>query len=362
MAEDIIDIAVTNYNDNVTLTVDPAVTVINISNLSGLTGIIIPSGSVGKIPYYDTTSTFADSNIYTNGTIVGINNDTPTLYSTNKGMVVRNPAGNTELLLQHDGNTAASIQGFSFSTVKTDAAYIFQRENLPLKLGTNDTARVNILADGRVLMGGTLPTDDGVSHLQVNGYISGTRFVGNPASNSAAVFVLMNGKTDTYSGAWHMQAGAGSASYGGGLSMFGHSHATKPGWVTAGISAGSGGKFSVNNWGLAGAGTDVFTVNGNDGSTYNQTGVYGTISDATLKENITDATNKLEKLLQTRVVNYNLIGDNLNQIGVIAQELEEIFPSLVEVNDSNGKKQVKYSVFIPIIIKAIQELNAKIEN
>jgi len=317
---------------------------------------------VGKIPYYDTTSTFADSNIYTTGTIVGINNSTPTLYSTNKGMVVRNPAGDVELLLQHDGNTAASIQGLSISNVKTDAAYIFQRENLPLKLGTNDTARISILGSGRVLMGSTLPSDDGISALQVNGYISGTRFYGTPASISTNVINFIPAQTDTYQGAWHMQAGGGSANYGGGLSMYGHSHATRAGGVVIGISSGGGGKFAVNNNGWLATGTDVFTVNGNDGSTYNTTGVYGTISDITLKENIADATNKLEKLLQTRVVNYNLIGSELNQIGVIAQELEEIFPSLVEVNDSTGKKQVKYSVFIPIIIKAIQELNAKIVN
>lgn len=150
MAEDIVDITVTNYNDSVTLDIQPNVTVINISNLTGLSGIIIPSGTVGKLPYYDTTSTFADSNIFTNGSTVGINNDTPTLYSTNKGMVIRNHSGNVELLLQHDGNTAASIQGLSISTVKTDAAYIFQRENLPLKIGTNDTARILINAGGNI--------------------------------------------------------------------------------------------------------------------------------------------------------------------------------------------------------------------
>jgi hypothetical protein len=46
--------------------------------------------------------------------------------------------------------------------------------------------------------------------------------------------------------------------------MYGHSHATKPGWVTAGISANSGGRFTVNNQGL-GTGVDVFYVdiNGN---------------------------------------------------------------------------------------------------
>lgn len=62
-----------------------------------------------------------------------------------------------------------------------------------------------------------------------------------------------------------IQAGAGSAGFGGGLAMYGHSHATKPGWVTAGISSDSGGKFSVNTHGT-GTGTDVFTVDTNGDS------------------------------------------------------------------------------------------------
>ena len=62
-----------------------------------------------------------------------------------------------------------------------------------------------------------------------------------------------------------IQAGAGSAGFGGGLAMYGHSHATKPGWVTAGISFDSGGKFSVNTHGT-GTGTDVFTVDTNGDS------------------------------------------------------------------------------------------------
>lgn len=62
-----------------------------------------------------------------------------------------------------------------------------------------------------------------------------------------------------------IQAGAGSAGFGGGLAMYGHSHATKPGWVTAGISSDSGGKFSVNTHGT-GTGTNVFTVDSNGDS------------------------------------------------------------------------------------------------
>jgi hypothetical protein len=103
-----------------------------------------------------------------------------------------------------------------------------------------------------------------------------------------------------------------------------------------------------------------FKVFGN-GNVVNTNNSYGSISDIRLKENISDTTSKLSDLLKVKVRNYNLIGDDKKQIGVIAQELETIFPSMVEVDGKSGMKQVKYSVFVPMLIKAIQELNDKIK-
>jgi hypothetical protein len=106
------------------------------------------------------------------------------------------------------------------------------------------------------------------------------------------------------------------------------------------------------------------------GAIQNTLNSYGAISDIKLKENIVDATPKLEKLNQVRIVNFNLIGSEQKQIGVIAQELEQIFPGMVDSNpdeDSEGNdlgtvtKSVKYSVFVPMLIKAMQEQQAIIE-
>jgi hypothetical protein len=107
------------------------------------------------------------------------------------------------------------------------------------------------------------------------------------------------------------------------------------------------------------------------GNVANTNNSYGALSDAKLKENIVDATPKLEDLMQVKVRNYNFISDQTHkQIGVVAQELEEVFPALVEEitdRDAEGKnigtttKQVKYSVFVPMLIKALQELNDKVD-
>jgi hypothetical protein len=113
-------------------------------------------------------------------------------------------------------------------------------------------------------------------------------------------------------------------------------------------------------------GSDRVYMLGN-GNLQNINGSYGTISDANLKENIVDASPKLDKVMQLKVRNFNFIDDELKQIGFVAQELEQIFPGLIEESknlDRDGKstgtkrKAVKTTVLIPILVKAIQEQQA----
>jgi hypothetical protein len=110
---------------------------------------------------------------------------------------------------------------------------------------------------------------------------------------------------------------------------------------------------------IAGVGNKI-QICGN-GNVQNTNNSYGAISDISLKENIIDTTSKLADLLKVKVRNYNLIGDDKKQIGVIAQELETIFPSMIDTDSITGLKSVKYSIFVPMLIKAIQELNDKIK-
>jgi len=131
---------------------------------------------------------------------------------------------------------------------------------------------------------------------------------------------------------------------------------------TTGIGAGTTAFFI---YGELSGGTNTFRVY-NNGNVQNSNNSYTAISDIKLKENIVDTAPKLEDLLKVRVVNYNLKEpyETHKQIGVIAQELEQIFPALVEETQDKDAdtttKSVKYSVFVPILIKAVQELQEQI--
>jgi hypothetical protein len=134
------------------------------------------------------------------------------------------------------------------------------------------------------------------------------------------------------------------------------------GWTIFLGQSGNGSSVTTNNIFIYG--------NGNIQNTNNS---YGAISDVKLKENIVDATPKLADLMQVKVRSYNLKGDyeQHKQLGVVAQELEQVFPSLIEESpdkDMEGNdlgtttKSVKYSVFVPMLIKAMQEQQALIES
>lgn len=89
-------------------------------------------------------------------------------------------------------------------------------------------------------------------------------------------------------------------------------------------------------------------------------------SDKRLKDNILKIDSPLEKLSKINGVTFDW---NNNQqvypvgkkdLGVIAQEVEDVLPELVETRDT-GYKAVKYEKLTPLLIEAIKEQQLQIE-
>jgi hypothetical protein len=113
---------------------------------------------------------------------------------------------------------------------------------------------------------------------------------------------------------------------------------------------------------ISGSGDEVIFLNSQT-STYNSIRVSSVIysSDAKFKTNINPLKYGLNTVSKLRPVSYNLIKkpSGNKEFGLIAQELEQLIPELV-FTDEEGKKLVNYNGLIPVLIKAVQELQQEV--
>lgn len=103
---------------------------------------------------------------------------------------------------------------------------------------------------------------------------------------------------------------------------------------------------------------DSIRFNGSTG-TLSATSIAAT-SDISLKENIYTISTALEKVRKLRGVEFTWKNSKLKAIGVIAQEIERVLPEVVE--EVNDVKTVLYGNIVGLLIEAIKELEAKIED
>ena len=89
---------------------------------------------------------------------------------------------------------------------------------------------------------------------------------------------------------------------------------------------------------------------------------FNSSSDIRLKDNVKTLEGSLDKVKQLRGVEYDRIDSDkrYHQLGVIAQEIEKIYPDMVSKN-SNEMKTVAYQQLIPVLIEAIKELSKEVE-
>ena len=119
--------------------------------------------------------------------------------------------------------------------------------------------------------------------------------------------------------------------------------------------------FVIGN-GTSGSLSDAFKVMFNGDTTVsNDLTVSGDVvisSDARLKSNIVSLGSTLPKLLQIDGKSYEMKGKQ--KIGVLAQEIKEVFPELVS-EDDNEMLAVNYQGLVPVLINALKEQQREID-
>jgi hypothetical protein len=371
---------------------------------------------------------------------VGIGTSSPTLTAGATGIDIYDST-DAQIRL-HSSNTGTSASdGILFSLAADNDAYVWNYENANFIFGTNSIERLRIDSSGNVGIGVSNPAYDltlskskaagdvvlqientettGSSRLWFGNNASGTgariQYFGATHATRPNLFSIgtdaANDVMFETSGSERMRITSGGylkasndASYVGSASAWHEinaNHSGDPILIVHGSNGSyggfglqsrinrtsSGGNYSFFSAFDSAASVTRFVVH-DDGDVENINNAYGALSDVKLKENIADASPKLDDLLKVKIRSYNLIENGFKQIGVIAQELEEVFPSMItekadfkevevpqldengqEALDENGEvvitkerielgtttKSVKYSVFVPMLIKAMQE-------
>ncbi len=108
---------------------------------------------------------------------------------------------------------------------------------------------------------------------------------------------------------------------------------------------------------------ETILLDGGNGN-INISGTLNQSSDERLKRDIRTLDNALEKTLEMRGVSYTWKTDTSNedpQIGVIAQEVEKIYPEFVQT-DENGMKSVNYAQMTAVLIEAVKALHLELQD
>jgi Chaperone of endosialidase len=300
----------------------------------------------------------------TNGTgYVGIGISTPTAPLT----VYNSGSAHTLYLTSTTGTTGNDgffVGNSNFQVSGT--GYILNQENAPIIFGTNNAEKMRMEANGLVGIGINTPASPlHVVSNAVNNYTLPAPFV--YTSNNASTFVSNNTVYNASPNVGVMGASVGTG-------MIGTGQKTSFNIGVAGF--GNAGANAVGVYGSASAGTSNYGVYCNGSGGY--TGTWTLLSDIRFKEKITNLEDDiLTKVMQLKPSNYALKTEEYKsmnfpktrQFGFIAQDLEQVFPTLVEktssMNIGNSStenktepidyKVVNYIGMIPILTKAIQE-------
>ncbi len=241
------------------------------------------------------------------------------------GTASTNGYGAGFVTLQSNGSTGGLVQA-SYGTTTAIAEILTTsgegrfgtRTNHPMTFKTNNAEAARIDTSGNLLVG----TTSSSARLTISG----------PASASYAngvFYVYSNTAGDTTYTAFTLQ-------------KYDNNTTTSQKFAT----------FLINNGGAA---SGYITANGANAATFTSS------SDARLKENIELLPSQLANICALKPSEFDYKDGTGHQIGFIAQDMEQVYPDCVAPNDDGMLMISGWSKTEARLVKAIQELSAKLD-
>jgi hypothetical protein len=322
----------TGIDDNATST---AITIDSSENVTVGTGFLTlgTENSVeGRIDLTNETSTGTgvrlrtNGNSYLNGGNVGIGTSSPASARGIAGSVLHiSDTPDAALRITDTG-------GSDFEISAETNTWLGTVDDTDLILGANNSERIRITNGGNVGIGTSSPS----YNFEVSGG-SSEGFVLR-STNSYQVGMSLRYNTNTIAARWCTHA-----------SMAGVSSTD----VSSGFYVDNGQNFNIG----FGTVVKVYVTPSGDLTAVGNITAY---SDERIKENISEIPNALDAVDAIRGVTYTRTDTKEDGVGVIAQEVEEVFPELIhESND--GIKSVNYNGLVGVLFAAVKELSAKVK-
>ncbi len=357
--------------------------------LNWATGVVIDGGSV-----YGKSGTV----LQPNGGNVGIGTASPQakLHVAGGGMLLEN--SQTISAKDADGTIRIAI----YPRYSDNILYMDGNAGLRLRVGNGANSALNIDSGGNVGIGTVSPGrklsvagDIGLTSSLVSNYSTPTIYLQDTDHRSAMIHTNSNtfyvlggcGTNDLNwcqaNGMWPLSIDleTNNTTVGGQLSAYGGAttygvYGEAPGnygVVGKTLSASYGGVLGytadATKYGILGH-ANAYSFYGS-GTLYNSGSAYATsflyLSDKRLKNHIKHLKDGLSKILALSPVSFTWRHEaeggraGKEDIGFIAQEVEEVLPVAVTTDSVTHLKAVDYPKLVPLLVKAVQEQQAQIE-
>lgn len=252
------------------------------------------------------------------------------------------------------GNNNPTANEFVVSQGAASEAYIFNRANTDLIFGTNNTTRMRIFNNGVV----TVTTD-----LTARGIYSDRTAA--ESESLAGFYCRVDGvlkalvRVQNDDNILQIQGELGTYIYQGGIDRFGVD--------SSGIKVFKNGKIVIINTAISqGLGTTNLRYHTTSGDVTFES------SSRLIKKDIIDCPYGLQEVLKMQPRKYFRMGDNVNEVGFVADEALEIVPELVPfgpkkfiTKDESDEGMIPinffYDKFTAVLCKAIQELYMEVQ-
>ena len=240
------------------------------------------------------------------------------------------------LVIYENGDTGASIIGnnsnSNYSSLYFSDTSTASRAFLEVQLGANGNFTIGTNGSGPIRLtnsGGERLRIDGNGRLLLGTTTEGHENADNFTISESGTAGMTIRSTSSNCHIYFSDATSGAGEY---VGQLGYNHGSDYMFFHTGGSE----RFRANSSGI--------TV----------TGTVDSASDVILKENIKTIDNALEKVTKLRGVEYDYKENKKHSIGVIAQEVEEVLPELV---NGSEQKSVAYGNIAAVLIEAIKEQN-----